>query len=55
MEIKILTVCSLNYAQNQFTLPYAEIFMPSFYRTQFSIDFHFTKTLIVWSVAIVIL
>jgi len=28
MEIKILTFCSLNSAQNQFTLPYVEIFLP---------------------------
>ena len=55
MEIKVLTVCLLNYAQNQFTLPYSEIFMPSLCRTRFIIDFRFTKTLIVWSVAIVIL
>ena len=43
MEIKILTVCSLNSAQNLVTLPYVEIFLPSLYKTLYSIDLHFTK------------
>jgi hypothetical protein len=51
MEIKILTVCSLNSAQNQFTLPYFEILSPSLYGTRLSIEFRFAETLIVWPVA----
>ena len=35
MEIKILTVCSLNSAQNQFTLPHVEIFLPSLYKARY--------------------